>query len=149
MKSVATLSLLTIAAALASCGSSHDAPKPVISGVFLDGAVEGLEYVAGSAARASTGTKGEFSCFEGDTVSFHIDGIALGSAACAATIAPLQLAGVTDPKDPKVVNRLLALQLLDDDSAPANGIKLNADVKAGLSGKSIDFAAFASVSTPP
>ena len=29
---------------------------------------------------------------------------------------PLQLAGVTDPKDVKVVNRLLALQLLDDDS---------------------------------
>lgn len=52
---------------------------------------------------------------------------------------------MTDPKDPKVLNRLLALQLLDDDSDPANGIKLNADVKAGLSGKSIDFAASASV----
>ena len=56
--------------------------------MFLDGAVEGLEYVAASAMRASTGSKGEFNCFEGDTVSFYVGGIGLGGAACAATITP-------------------------------------------------------------
>ncbi|NVM80151.1 hypothetical protein FHW83_005996 [Duganella sp. SG902] len=76
-------------------------------------------------------------------MSFSIGGIALGSAACAATITPLQLAGVTDVKDSKVVNRLLALQLLDDDSDPSNGIKLNADVKTALATKSADFNAAA------
>ena len=89
MKPVSIFPLLTIAAALAACGSFHDVPKPVVSGVFLDGAVEGLEYVAGSAARASTGPKGEFNCFEGDMVSFYVGGIALGGAACAAAITPL------------------------------------------------------------
>nr|WP_176650044.1 esterase-like activity of phytase family protein [Duganella sp. SG902] len=84
-----------------------------------------------------------FTCYAGDTVSFSIGGIALGSAACAATITPLQLAGVTDVKDSKVVNRLLALQLLDDDSDPSNGIKLNADVKTALATKSADFNAAA------
>lgn len=145
MKLLTTPSVLSIVVAvgLSGCGSSYDPPKTVINGVFLDGAVEGLEYVAGSAARASTGAKGEFSCLAGDTVSFNVGSIALGSTLCAATITPLQLAGATDLRDPKVVNRLLALQLLDDDSDPSNGIKLNADVKTALAGKSIDFSASA------
>jgi hypothetical protein len=42
-----------------------------------------------------------------------------------------------------VVNRLLALQLLDEDSDPSNGIKLSADVKTALASKSADFNAAA------
>jgi hypothetical protein len=72
-------------------------------------------------------------------VSFSVGGLALGSATCAATITPLQLAGVTDSSDVKVVNRLLALQLLDEDSDPQNGIKISADVKTRLSVKSAAF----------
>lgn len=140
-----TLSLLPLALALAACGGSGspEPVKPSVSGVFIDGAVEGADYVAGTATKASTGAKGEFSCKEGETVAFSVGGIALGSAACAATITPLQLAGVSDVKDAKVVNRLLALQLLDEDNDPANGIKIAADVKAALAGKSADFNAAA------
>lgn len=142
-------SLLSLAvfSVLAGCGGSDNAPaetpKTRITGVFLDGAVENLDYVAGTAAKASTSAKGEFTCYAGDTVAFSVGGIALGSAACTATITPLQLAGVTDVKDPKVVNRLLTLQLLDEDSDPANGIKLTADVKTALAAKSADFNAAA------
>ncbi|USX21679.1 esterase-like activity of phytase family protein [Oxalobacteraceae bacterium OTU3REALA1] len=142
-----TLSLLSLAvfSVLAGCGGSdNEAPaRPSMTGVFLDGAVENLDYVAGTAAKASTTSKGEFTCYAGDTVSFSIGGIALGSASCAATITPLQLAGVTDIKDVKVINRLLALQLLDEDSDPSNGIKLAADVKTALASKSADFGASA------
>jgi hypothetical protein len=143
------LSLVSLAvfSVLAGCGGSDNAPaeaaKTPMTGVFLDGAVENLDYVAGTAAKASTSAKGEFTCYAGDTVTFSVGGIALGSAACAATITPLQLAGVTDVKDAKVVNRLLALQLLDDDSDPSNGIKLTADVKTALASKSADFNAAA------
>ena len=141
-------SLLSLAvfSVLAGCGgdSSDNTPaKTPITGVFLDGAVENLDYVAGTAAKASTTAKGEFTCYAGDTVTFSIGGIALGGAACAATITPLQLAGVTDVKDVKVVNRLLTLQLLDDDSDPSNGIKLTADAKTALAAKSADFTAAA------
>ncbi|USX27736.1 esterase-like activity of phytase family protein [Oxalobacteraceae bacterium OTU3CINTB1] len=143
-----TLSLLSLAvfSVLAGCGGSdNEAPvRQSMTGVFLDGAVENLDYVAGTAAKASTTSKGEFTCYAGDTVSFSIGGIALGSAPCAATITPLQLAGVTDIKDVKVINRLLALQLLDEDSDPSNGIKLAADVKTALASKSADFGASAS-----
>ncbi|WP_432381483.1 esterase-like activity of phytase family protein [Duganella sp. P38] len=139
---------LAVFSVLAGCGGDNEASRTPVSGVFLDGAVENLDYVAGTAAKASTSAKGEFTCYAGDTVSFSVGGIALGSAACAATITPLQLAGVTDIKDAKVVNRLLALQLLDDDSDPSNGIKLNADVKTALASKSADFnAAAASFNT--
>lgn len=140
---------LAIAVALSACGGSDDAPavvvpvKPQINGLFLDGAVEGLDYVAGTAAKAATGAKGEFTCITGDTVSFSIGGIALGSAPCAATITPLQLAGATDVGDVKVVNRLLALQLLDDDSDPQNGIRITSDVKTALAAKTADFTAAA------
>lgn len=142
------LSLLSLAVALTACGGSDNAPatapsKPTITGVFLDGAVEGLEYAAGSAARTTTTAKGEFTCVQGDTVSFTIGGLALGSTTCAATVTPLQLANSTDVKDAKVVNRLLTLQLLDEDSDPSNGIKLTADVRTALAGKSLDFAAAA------
>ncbi|GGY20895.1 esterase-like activity of phytase family protein [Pseudoduganella dura] len=107
-----------------------------------------MEYVAGAAARATTGSKGEFSCAEGDMVSFAMGGISLGSAACAATVTPLQLAGTTDVKDLKVVNRLLALQLLDDDSDPSNGIRITAGTRAALAGKALDFNAATSNFNP-
>ena len=143
-----TLPLLSLAvfSVLAGCGGSgNEAPaRPAMTGVFLDGAVENLDYVAGTAAKASTTSKGEFTCYAGDTVNFSIGGIALGGAPCAATITPLQLAGVTDIKDVKVINRLLALQLLDEDSDPSNGIKIAADVKTALASKSADFGASAS-----
>jgi hypothetical protein len=143
------LSLLSLAVVLAACGGGDDSPgatapaQAQVSGVFLDSAVEGLEYVAGSAARANTTAKGEFTCAEGAVISFALGGINLGSATCARMLTPLQLAGSADVRDAKVVNRLLALQLLDEDSDPANGISIAADVRAALAGKSLDFGATA------
>lgn len=141
------LSLLSLAVALAACGGDDHPPgasapaRSQVSGVFLDSAVEGAEFVAGTAARASTGSKGEFTCVDGDTVSFSLGGMSLGSAACAATITPLQLAGVNDVKDSKVTNRLLALQLLDEDNDPSNGIRIAAATRTALAGKTLDFSA--------
>ncbi len=144
------LSLLSLAVVLSACGGGGDdnaaVPAPAkaqVSGVFLDSAVEGLEYVAGSAAPATTSTKGGFTCTEGDSVNFTLGGIKLGGATCAATLTPLQLAASTDATDAKVVNRLLALQLLDEDGDPANGIKIAASVRAALAGRSLDFSAAA------
>lgn len=145
MKPASPISLLTLlisSSLLTACGGS-ETQAPLVNGVFLDGAVEGLDYVAGNNAKASTGAKGEFTCREGETVSFSVGGMALGSAGCAAVLTPMSLAGATDVKDAKVVNRLLALQLLDEDNDPANGIKLAAEVKTALASKTIDFSATA------
>jgi hypothetical protein len=141
------LSLISLAVLLAACGGGGDTPaapaRIQVNGIFLDSAVEGMEYVAGTSARATTASKGEFVCAEGEAVDFAIGGILLGSAPCATTITPLQLAGATRANDSKVVNRLLALQLLDDDNDPANGIRIAANVRTALAGKSLDFNATA------
>lgn len=122
---------------LAACGGGSDAPT--INGVFLDAAVEGLEYVAGTNAKAATTANGGFTCKQGETVTFSVGGITLGSAACATTLTPLNLAGTNNVKDNAVVNRLIALQSLDDDADPANGIRIASAVRTALAGRTLDF----------
>lgn len=112
-----------------------------ITGTFLDASVEGLDYTSGTGAKAATNAAGEFACKEGDTVTFSAGAMPLGSAVCGTTITPLTLAGGTDIKTDAVVNRLLALQTLDDDIDPSNGIKLTAALKAALTAGVLDFGA--------
>ncbi len=130
---------------LSACGSDTPVQTPVtpasISGVFLDSAVSGLEYVSGTAAKASTGVDGSFQCKAGESVAFSLGGINLGAAPCDKTITPLSLAQLNQVKDDKVVNRLLALQVLDEDHDPANGIQLSGTVKTALAGQTLNFAA--------
>lgn len=126
---------------LAGCGSDDEATPPAqITGTFLDSAVEGLDYVAGSAAVASTDAAGHFTCRAGETLTFSVGGVVLGSAPCAELVTPLALAGTTDASDVRVVNRLQALQLLDDDADPSNGIRLTAAVRTALKDSTLDFA---------
>ncbi|CAN5148610.1 hypothetical protein BH10PSE16_BH10PSE16_31320 [soil metagenome] len=147
MKPNPSPSLLLMAALLGSqllvaCGSDNDnaaLPTPT-TGIFLDAAVDGLDYTAGASAKALTGSKGEFTCTGSESVAFSVAGIALGSAPCSAIITPLSLAGTNDVSDSRVVNRLLLLQLLDEDDDPSNGIRLTPAVKAQLSSRTLDFS---------
>ncbi|HET7795110.1 MAG TPA: esterase-like activity of phytase family protein [Rhizobacter sp.] len=127
---------------LGACGSDDDTVTTV-SGSFLDAAVEGLDYSVAGAASAATAASGTFSCQAGQSVAFHIGGVALGSAACAPTITPLTLAGGNNVKADAVVNRLVALQSLDDDGDPSNGIRLTSAAKAALAASAVDFSASA------
>jgi len=123
--------LVGLAGCLGSSGSN------TVSGQFLDAAVSGIAWQASKSGKSgTTDADGRFECRKGDTVSFALGDIVLGSAECAATVTPLDLAGRTQG----VSNRLLFLQILDDDDNPANGIRIPADVAAALAGKSIDFA---------
>ncbi|MDB5846989.1 MAG: hypothetical protein JWP29_741 [Rhodoferax sp.] len=129
-------------ALLVACGGDDDTPAPVaVNGQFLDAAVQGLAYGVGAAAKTATDANGGYSCNVGETLDFSVGGIHLGSAACAASTTPLTLAASTDVKDDKVVNRLLALQLLDTDSDPANGISIAPAVATALAGRTLDFSA--------
>ncbi|MBC3877999.1 esterase-like activity of phytase family protein [Undibacterium sp. FT79W] len=144
-KNVSLLAALTASALVAACGGSDTTstatPAPVAqSGVFLDAAVEGLDYTSGT-AKGTTQVDGGFSCNSGDSMSFSVGGISLGSAPCAAVITPLSLANLSNSNDDKVVNRLMALQLLDEDNDPSNGIRLSSTVKTALAGQALDFNA--------
>jgi hypothetical protein len=132
------LAAMAVGTLLSACGGGSTEPV-AITGVFLDAAVENLDYVAGTAAKKPTNAKGEFSCKSGETVTFSVGGIALGAAPCAAVITPLTLAGGADIKADKVTNRLLTLQSLDEDGDPSNGIKLTDAVKTALASTKLDF----------
>lgn len=138
------LSLIAAAVMLVACGSSEKAAdsKQPVNGVFLDAAVEGLDYTT-AGVKGSTRADGGFTCNVGETIAFTLGGLNLGSANCSAILSPLNLANSTNHKDDSVVNRLLALQLLDADNDPANGIQIDAAVKTALSSQSLDFAASA------
>ena len=124
-------------ASLTACGG--DSPAP-ITGVFLDAPVQGLEYVAGTTAARTTNAAGEFSCLPGETVTFRIGGLALGAAPCGPLVTPLTLAGVGSAEHERVTNRLLALQLLDEDNDPSNGIVITPAVRTALVKATIDFS---------
>ena len=129
-------------------GGGGTAPPPAaksVTGVFLDAAVEGLDYEAGTAAKAQTNAKGEFVCNEGEIVRFSVGALVLGSTPCGATATPLTLANLQATaegvKADKVLNRLLALQSFDEDGDLSNGIRLAAALKAALAAGALDFDA--------
>ncbi len=125
-------------------GDTGTAPvAKTVNGVFLDAAVEGLDYVAGNGAKAQTGAKGDFVCEEGQTVQFSVGALVIGSATCGTTVTPLTLTAGTDVKADAVVNRLLALQSFDEDRDPSNGIRLTAELRTALKAGALDFSASA------
>jgi len=125
---------LSIAAALAlsACGGGGGSDTPsttvvgVQTGVFVDSAVEGLSYETSSGVKGTTDAQGRFKYKEGDTVTFKIGGVTLGSGKAAGTVTPAHIAGGEDNN--KFTNLLVLLQSLDTDGDPANGITLPASL---------------------
>lgn len=143
-KYVGALSVIAAASLLVACGSSDkpaDTTKP-INGVFLDAAVEGLDYTT-VGLKGTTRADGGFACNSGDAIAFTLGGLNFGSSACASILSPLNLANSTNYKDDAVVNRLMALQLLDADNDASNGIQIANEVKTALSAQTLDFSASA------
>lgn len=137
------LMTLTAAAALTACGSDDEA-TPAIQSRLVDAPVEGVSFtLAPSGTKGKTAADGLFMCASGDTVSFTVGGVALGSAKCGETIAIGDLSGTTTLTDDKLANRLVFLQALDEDDDPTNGIKITAAVHDAFAGKTLDFAAAA------
>jgi len=130
MKQIILGSITLTTLLLSGCGggSSNDggvttAPSTV-TGTFIDSAVSGLSYNCSSGLSGITNSKGEFSCKNGDTVSFSINGFALGSATAGTTVTPKSLF----PSDAAAVTNIAQLlQTLDSDGDVSNGITLDSN----------------------
>lgn len=140
--------------ALAGCGGGGGgstnvppaaAPAPLV-GVFLDSPVSGLRY--GSASETGhTNAAGEFLYRPGETVTFRLGDILLGSAQAQETITPLDLVGANSVDEARalggyerLLNTLLLLQSLDRDADAENGIDL-AGLDAALEDTTLDLSA--------
>jgi len=96
------------------------------TGIFVDDPVAGLHYETPTFS-GTTNSAGEFDYLPGETVTFSIGGIVLGSAEAGPVVTPLTLvSGATDATDPVVTNIVRLLLTLDDDGNPDNGISISA-----------------------
>ncbi len=107
------------------------------TGVFVDGPVVGLHYQTLTRSGLTNG-KGEFAYEEGETVTFTVGGVVLGTTKAKDRLSPFDLFGMAPPTDAlelrqllrdnvitdfdRAANIALFLQALDADRDPSNGI---------------------------
>ena len=127
-------------------GSSQSTSSSTDSktGTFIDSPVMGLSYSSPSHS-GLTNSAGEFTYTEGETVSFSLGGIALGSSIASEVVTPLDLLGAESIDDAissglfdQLINMLVFLQSLDRDHNPNNGIDLG-DLDTALANEELVF----------
>ena len=134
---------------LCACGGSGGSSSQSTSsnsktGTFIDSPVMGLSYSSPSHS-GLTNSAGEFTYTEGETVSFSLGGIALGSSIASEVVTPLDLLGAESIDDAissglfdQLINMLVFLQSLDRDHNPNNGIDLG-DLDTALANEELVF----------
>ncbi len=99
------------------------------NGIFIDSPVQGLEYVTRTVS-GITDKSGRFSYSNGETITFKIGGVVLGSAIAKPVMSPLDLVpGATSVTNDQVTNICRFLQTMDDDDNPENGILISEAVR--------------------
>lgn len=134
--------IAVLIAAFISCGSDNDdddpveineQPAQVFSGTFIGSAISGMTFTSGSES-GTIDADGTFTYPEGESVTFKIGELVLGSAPGAETISPIDLAeGATDVNDPHVTNICVFLQTLDQDGDLNNGIHITTEIADAVS----------------
>lgn len=115
---------------LSGCSSNNE-PQ---TGVFIDSPVSGLNYTSAYRLSGVTNEAGQFRYYLGDTISFYIGTLELGSAPVAGTLTPLSITpGAVAASEQIVNNKLILLQSLDADGDLNNGIQLTAAIRAIVS----------------
>ncbi|WP_193771107.1 putative Ig domain-containing protein [Candidatus Magnetaquicoccus inordinatus] len=129
------------------------APKLNTShGVFLDSAVAGIRYQTATLS-GITDANGGFSFKEGETVTFSIGGIVIGSANMRSSksglpiVTPTLLAEAASASEEVrynvATNMIRLLQTLDSDGDPGNGISIQISeesMKAALGTEKLDLS---------
>ncbi|MBE9564696.1 MAG: hypothetical protein IMF17_05570, partial [Proteobacteria bacterium] len=110
--------------------------------VLIDGVVEGVEYNTSSGLHGFTDENGGYSFHEGDTITFNVGGVELGSVSAEEAMAGqtfLQdIADVerSDMNDEHLENMATFLQSIDSDSS--DNIHITAEMREALSDVTID-----------
>ena len=137
------LLLATLATTSACSGGGSSSPAASVdnplTGVFVDAPVEGLNYQTETMS-GITDENGTFKYHEGETVTFMIGDLMLGSAPGSDIMTPIDLVpGAFDETDPTVTNICRLLQSLDWDGDLSNGIMITDTMRSEISGRMIDF----------
>lgn len=145
-----TITIRTVGAAmlcttfLAACGGGgggggSSSSSTSLSGTFSDSAVSGLTYVINGVS-AKTDATGKFNYKSGDTITFKVGDIVLGSGVGKPFMSPVTLVGgASDETNTTVTNIAKFLQTVDDDNNTSNGIQLTTAIHTAAIGRSITF----------
>jgi hypothetical protein len=121
-------------------GTTATATETVSTGVFIDSAVEGLQYETATQS-GTTNSLGEYDYLAGETVTFSIGGIVLGSTIAGPVVTPLSLVpDATSAINPVVTNIVRLLLSLDSDGDPDNGITISSEVTTAANDLAVDFS---------
>ncbi|NQY50978.1 MAG: DM13 domain-containing protein [Colwellia sp.] len=144
------LLLSTLVLLLTACGSDDKGtetqanliptPPTTYTGIFLDSAVTGLNYITASQSGQTNGL-GEFRFQKDEMITFSIGGIELPSTLAALYLTPLELYQTNDINKIEVVNLLRLLQSLDFDGDASNGIEITESTHQLAANLNIDFSA--------
>ncbi|MDD4882735.1 MAG: hypothetical protein PHX10_14240, partial [Gallionellaceae bacterium] len=115
-----------------STGSTSTSSASAVA-TFIDSPVSGLQFESSSGSNLTDGN-GNFTYREGDSVTFHIGNLYLGSAVPSDhKVTPLSLTGGSvDTGNARLVRTLRTLQSLDSDGNLDNGIQIATSVRETL-----------------
>ncbi|MFT2091741.1 DM13 domain-containing protein [Paraglaciecola sp. 2405UD69-4] len=139
---------LSALAILSACGGSGDGNpnssqvpnSPVIlTGVFIDSAVQGLSFSTSSQS-GMTNEQGEFFYIDGEDITFSIGDIQFPAVTAQNVMSPLDVFSVTNINDVRVANMARLLQTLDRDGISGNGITITDDAHNQARGVIVDFS---------
>ena len=135
MNKLITFTVLLGMLTMTSCSDSSSsspakATKKTISGMLVDSPIKGVDYSTPSYS-GKTDENGNFKCKEGETVTFSLGLLEIGSVSCGETISPYDILGVDrETASAAEIEAVTALavffQSLDNDDNPDNGIDLSA-----------------------
>ena len=104
-------------------GDSSSSSVSTVTGVFIDSPVEGLDYSCSSGKVGTTNSNGEYTCYVGDTVTFKIGDLVIGSVqAQSEFVTPYTL---FPDNNTSALNLARLLQTVDDDNNVSNGITID------------------------
>lgn len=132
---------LLLAGCGGSGGDSGNGGTSASVGRFVDSAVEGVSYTTSSGGSGTTDAEGNLNYLPGDTVTFSIGDLVLGSCLGQELITPADITSGSDAE----LNLARFLQTIDDDGDPDNGITVTAAVAGEIDsvlagGAVIDFS---------
>jgi len=141
MKNTSTTITAIIMLAIVGCSSSsNDSDSNTSTGVFKDSNVSGISYVSGK-QNGVTGSDGSFTYENGETVTFSVGGVELGTVQGDSIITPVDLVTNGSSESTTVQNIVRFLMMLDSDSNPDNGMSIADAVRTAASDwGQVDFA---------
>ena len=111
----------------------------VLTGTLIDSTVSGVSYQSTSNLSGITSVNGRFEYRSCEQVNFQIGDTILGIVIGGAVVTPVELAGVSNTANRRVINIAQLLQSLDEDQNTSNGVSINATTCAAMLGHNLSF----------